>query len=91
MTPANPQIPQQNKPWEELHLQGDQLVEQVKNLIHEGNVQRIIVKHEGQIIVELPVTVGVIGAVIAPMLAAVGAVGALLTHCTIEVIRRDPA
>lgn len=92
MTQANPQIPQQqNKPWEELHIQGDQLMEQVKKLIHEGNVQRIIVKHEGQIVVELPVTVGVIGAVIAPMLAAVGAVGALLTHCTIEVIRRDPA
>ena len=66
-------------------------MEQVKKLIHEGNVRRIIVKHEGQTVVELPVTVGVVGAVLAPMLAAVGAIGAIVTRCIVEVQRRDLA
>ncbi len=74
---------------EELQVMGEQLLTRVKELIHEGNVHRIIIKHEGRTIVEIPLTVGVVGAVIAPQLAAIGTVGALLTRCTIEVVRAD--
>ena len=92
MTPVPPNTPEkQSTRWDELQVQGEQLMEQVKRLIHEGNVRRIVVKHDGQTVVELPVTVGVVGAVLAPMLAAVGAIGAILTQCTIEVERREPA
>lgn len=78
-------------------LTGTSLIDRVKELIHEGNVRRIIIKNdEGDVIVELPVTVGVIGVVFAPALAAVGAIAALLSSCTIEIIRetavpRSPA
>ncbi len=75
---------------ESFEAQGSQLVEKVKDLIHEGNVRRIVIKQGDHTIVEIPLTVGVIGAVIAPALAAVGAVAALVTHCTIEV-ERDAA
>ena len=89
MTPVSPTPEKVPTRWEEMQVQGEHLMEQVKHLIHEGNVRRIIVKHEGQTVVELPVTVGVVGAVLAPMLAAVGAIGAILTQCTIEVERRE--
>ncbi len=72
---------------EELHVMGDQLVTTVERLIHEGNVRRIIIKHEGHTILEIPLTIGVVGVLVAPMLAAVGAIGAALTNCTVEVIR----
>ena len=92
MTPTTPQVPdKQHIDWEEIHIRGEQLAERVKDLIHEGNVRRIIVKHEGQTVVELPVTVGVVGAVLAPMLAAAGAIGAIVTQCTIEVVPREPS
>jgi hypothetical protein len=92
LTPITPPVPEKQRiNWEEIHIQGEHLAERVKALIHEGNVRRIIVKHEGQVVVELPVTVGVVGAVLAPMLAAVGAIGAIVTQCTIEVVRRDPS
>ncbi len=77
-------------PKETFESQGSQLVEKVKELIHEGNVRRIVIKQDGHSIVEIPLTVGVIGAVLAPALAAVGAVAALVTHCSIEV-ERDAA
>jgi len=72
-------------------VKSGEVVDRVKQLIHEGNVRRIIVTHEGHTIVEIPLTVGVIGVVFAPMLAAVAAVAALLTECTIEVEREDQA
>ena len=91
-TPATPNAPEKVLTrWDEMQVQGEHLKEQVKHLIHEGNVRRIIVKHEGHTVVELPVTVGVVGAVLSPMLAAVGAIGAILTQCTIEVERRELA
>ena len=63
MTPTTPNVPEkQHLTWEEFQVQGEHLAEQVKKIIHEGNVRRIIVKHEGETIVELPVTVGVVGA-----------------------------
>lgn len=76
---------------EELQITGEQLVATVEQLIHEGNVRRILIKHEGQTVLEIPLTVGVVGALLAPMLAAVGAIGAALTNCTVEVIRVAPA
>ncbi|HZT40672.1 MAG TPA: DUF4342 domain-containing protein [Chthonomonadaceae bacterium] len=75
---------------EQIRVQGEQLVEKVRELLHEGNVRHIIIKHEDHTVMEIPVTLGVVAAVLAPMLAAVGAVGAALTHCTVEVVRMEP-
>jgi hypothetical protein len=74
---------------EELPILGEQLLSKVKELVHEGNVRRIIIKQEGRTIIEIPLTVGVVGAILAPTLAAIGAVGALLAQCSIEVIRTE--
>ncbi len=74
---------------EELQVMGEQLLARVKELIHEGNVRRIIIKQEGQTIMEFPLTIGVVGAVLAPALAAIGAIGALIAQCSIEVVRTE--
>ena len=76
--------------WKEsFKVTGEQLVDAVRKVLHEGNVRRVTIKHEGRSIAEFPLTVGVIGAVFAPILAAVGALAAVLTECTIEVERAD--
>ena len=76
--------------WKEsFKVTGEQLVDAVKKLLHEGNVRRVIIKQDTRTIVEFPLTVGVIGAVFAPILAAVGALAAVLTECTIEVERQE--
>jgi hypothetical protein len=75
---------------ESFRLKGEQVVERVKGLIHEGNVRRVIVKQDDRVVAEFPLTVGVVGALIAPMLAALGALAALLTECTIEIERSEP-
>ena len=67
---------------ESFKVAADQLVDAVKKLLHEGNVRRIVIKQAGRTVVEFPLTVGVIGAVFAPILAAVGALAAVLTDCT---------
>ncbi len=72
---------------ESFKVAADQLVEAVKRVVHEGNVRRVIIKQEGRTVAEFPLTVGVVGAVLAPVLAAVGALAAVLTDCTIEVER----
>ena len=72
---------------ESFKVAADQLVDAVKKLLHEGNVRRVIIKQDTRTIAEFPLTVGVIGAVLAPMLAAVGAIAAVVTDCTIEVER----
>jgi CBS domain-containing protein len=75
---------------EEISVSSDNLVEKVKDLLHEGNVTRIIVKNEeGKTLLEIPATVGVIGALFAPWFAALGAIGALVTNCKIVVERRE--
>jgi CBS domain-containing protein len=75
---------------EELTVSADDLIERVKELLHEGNVNRIIVKDEkDKVLLEIPATVGVIGAVIAPWLAALGVIAALATNCKIVVERRE--
>jgi hypothetical protein len=75
---------------ESFKVAGGQLLDAVKKLVHEGNVRRVIIKHEGNTVVEFPLTVGVIGAVLAPVLAAVGAIAAAVKECTIEVERNEP-
>ena len=73
---------------EEFKVKGEQLIKKIKGLIKEGNVRKITIKDKkGKVIIEFPLTIGVLGAVLAPMLAAVGAVAALVTECTISVER----
>ena len=72
---------------ESFKVAADQLVDAIKQIVHEGNVRRVIIKQDGRSVVEFPITVGVIGTVFAPMLAAAGALAAVLTDCTIEVER----
>ncbi len=71
-------------------INADDLVKKVKELLHEGNVTRIVVKdNQGRLLLELPVTAGLVGTIIAPWLAALGAIAALVTKCTITVERRE--
>lgn len=75
---------------EEYKVKGEDLLSKVKQIINEGNVSRIIIKDtKGDVFLEIPVTIGIIGAVFAPVLAAVGALAALVANFTIEVVRRD--
>ena len=77
--------------WQEkLKVEGRHLADQVTALIEEGNVRHLVIKHEDHTILEIPVSLGVAAAVLAPTLAAVAAAGAILTHCTIEVTRISP-
>ncbi|MCK4638596.1 MAG: DUF4342 domain-containing protein [Bacteroidales bacterium] len=74
----------------EFKVKGEELLKKIKELIHEGNVRKIIIKNEeGKTYLEIPVTIGVVGAIIAPVLAAVGAIAALAANFKIEVIKRE--
>jgi hypothetical protein len=73
--------------WETIKVEGGELLEKVKSLVREGNVRRIVIRQGERSVAEFPLTVGVVGTVAAPMLAAVGALAALLTNCTIQVQR----
>lgn len=74
---------------EEFKVNGEDLLKKVKEIIHEGNVRRITIKDKnGKDLIVLPLTLGVVGALIAPALAAVGAVAALVTECSIVVERK---
>ena len=77
--------------WETVKLQGEQVVDELRKLIHEGNVRRVVVKQKNQVVAEFPLTVGVVASVAAPVLAAIGALVALLTDCSIDLERRRPA
>ena len=74
---------------EKFTVSGSQLVEKIKQLIHEGNIRRVRLLHEGQTVLELPLSIGApvaaLGILAAPVLAAIGAFAALVTECTIEV------
>jgi uncharacterized protein DUF4342 len=76
--------------WESFKAEGGNAVETVKQVVREGNVRRVVVKHDGRTVAEFPLTVGVVGAVLAPVLAAIGAIVALIKDCTIEVERLQP-
>jgi len=75
---------------EEFTVSGDDLIERVRQLLHEGNVTRVIVKDvKGRVLLEIPATIGVIGVVLAPWLVALGVIAALVTNCKIVVERRE--
>jgi hypothetical protein len=73
--------------WESIKAEGSELLENLKKIIHEGNVRRIVVKQGSRTVAEFPLSVGVVGTVVAPILAAIGAVIALVQDCSIEVER----
>ena len=71
---------------EEFKVEGEKLIGKIKDLLHEGNIRRIIIKDkEGKTVMEIPMTLGVVGVLIAPQLAAIGAIAALITEATIVV------
>jgi hypothetical protein len=75
---------------EEFRVDGEELLGKIKNLVKEGNIRRIIIKNkEGKIVFEIPLTFGVVGALIAPQLAAIGAIAALLTEATVIVEKSE--
>jgi hypothetical protein len=75
---------------EEFSVSGSNLVDRVRELLHEGNVTRVIVKDmKGKVLLEIPATIGVIGTVLAPWLAVLGVIAALVTNCRIVVERRE--
>ncbi len=73
--------------YETISATGGQLLDKVSEIIKEGNARRIIIKQDARTVAEFPLTVGVVGAVLSPVLAAVGAIAALVTHCSIIVER----
>jgi hypothetical protein len=75
---------------EEFSVNSEDLVKKVKDLLHEGNVSKIVVRDEnGKLLLEVPATAGVLGALLAPWLAALGAIAALVGRCTISVERKE--
>ncbi len=74
----------------EFKVKGEEMLRKIKEIVHEGNVRRIIIKDDkGETYVEIPLTVGVVGALFLPVLAAVGALAALASNFTLQVVRRE--
>lgn len=77
---------------EEFQVNGEELIAKIKDLVHEGNIRRLIIRNEeGKTLIVLPLTFGVVGALLAPQLAALGAIAALLSKGTIVVERSEDA
>jgi hypothetical protein len=77
---------------EEFEIRGDELIAQIKELVHQGNIRRITIKNEeGRTLIDIPLTWGVVGVLVAPQLAALGAIAALVSHGTIVVERVEEA
>ena len=71
---------------EEIRVKGDDLLAKVKELVHRGNIRRLTIKDDdGEVLFQIPLTIGVVGALLLPHLAAIGAIAALVTDCTIVV------
>lgn len=88
--PGDGEQSRSRKRFDEYRVAGDKVVTKIKEIIHEGNVRRIIIKNdEGRSLIEVPMTVGVVGALLAPVWAAIGAVAALVANCSIEVEREE--
>jgi hypothetical protein len=77
--------------WETIRIQGSELLEKLKQIIHEGNARRVVIKQGEHVVAEFPLTAGVVGTLLAPVLAAIGALVALLKECSIEIEREVPA
>jgi hypothetical protein len=83
-------MPDEKFRTEEFRVDGEELLRKIKNLINEGNIRRIIIKDkDGKVVFEIPLTFGVVGALIAPQLAAIGAIAALLGEATVVVEKRE--
>lgn len=81
---------EETKRTEEFKLSGGELVDKIKELIHQGNIRRIIVKNEeGKTLIEIPLTLGLVGIALMPVFAAVGAIAALVTRCTLIVEKME--
>ena len=75
---------------EEFHVNGEELIAKIKQLLHEGNIRRIIIKDkDDKTVMEIPLTIGVVGALLAPTLAAIGAIAALVTEATVVVEKAE--
>ena len=80
-------MPETKTFWETIKTEGGNVIDALRELIHKGNVRRVIVEHQGRTVAEFPLTAGVVGSVLAPPLAAIGAIYALAKDCTIKVER----
>ena len=92
--PSSEDFQTKNRNWrEEINLAGNQLVDEVKRIVHEGNIRTLRIKHDGRVLVEIPVTaaasVGAVTVLLAPQIAVLGAIAGLLTRCTVEVEHLD--
>ena len=76
--------------WDTVTAEGGAVLDKLKALIHEGNVRRVVIRQDGRTVAEFPLTAGVVGAVLAPVLAAIGAIVAVMQNCSIEVERVHP-
>jgi hypothetical protein len=77
--------------WQTIETTGEQVATSIKRLVEAGNIRRIRVRQKERVIAEFPLTIGVLGTLIAPIAAAIGALTAVITECTIEVERVQPA
>jgi len=77
--------------WQTIETTGEQVATSIKQIIEAGNIRRIRVRQKDRVIAEFPLTVGVLGTLIAPIAAAIGALTAVITECTIEVERVEKA
>jgi len=83
-------MPEQKFKTEEFRVEGEKLITKIKEMLHEGNIRRIIIKDkEGKTVMEIPMTLGVVGVLIAPQLAAIGAIAALITEATLVVEKME--
>lgn len=75
---------------EEFKIDGEKLIAKIRELLHEGNIRKLIIKDkEGKVLMEIPMTFGVVGALLAPQLAAIGAIAALMTEATLVVEKSE--
>lgn len=77
--------------WESFKAEGASVIDRLKAVAHDGNLRKVVVEHDGRVVAEFPLTAGVVGAVLAPQLAAVAAVVALFKDCTVRVQQSAPA
>jgi hypothetical protein len=83
-------MPEEKFRTEEFKVEGEKLIAKIKELLHEGNIRKVIIKDkDGKVIMEIPVTIGIVGVLIAPQLAAIGAIAALLTEATVIVEKEE--
>lgn len=84
-------MPEPNCFTEEFSVDGEGLLSKVKEILHEGNIRRITIKgDDGRVLIDIPLAIGVVGVILAPQLAAIGALAGLVTHCTVVVEKERP-